>query len=369
MESQGTLRFAADFTDRGEFQLVEISDDFLRQLSAGERFWWKAGAEEEAIFCSQSQTYVAKLVESSNSTYLIQHSDLKAPTLSLSSRVYGHLELIPTRPKLKKLRELVESYPYPTIENADDGAQSMDEMRRNLSWDAIVETTFASADEILSGLKEIGAVQVDGCWRVIDKKHLNEVLDFFFHTCIEKDWDINLLHPQQVSKEIPEYPSWLVLHLLTMFASESLDHANHTTARLDPFRISRFRAQVLFSISERWRYEDFLKAWQESVPEGLMIDLTSLNGIAIVDSSGPEKIVRYFPCSSLPEDPRLRFQALFHSRPRWPAEEIIPYISDLVGGKGSIESLLLKFTRNALVDGRRYYFARELPPMSSVPKA
>jgi sister chromatid cohesion protein DCC1 len=56
-------------------------------------------------------------------------------------------------------------------------------------------------------------------------------------------------------------------------------------------------------------------------------------------------MLTYFPSSDLPVDPPSRFIDLFLTRPRWKADEIAPFLSDIAVNTKDRDKLLLKYTR------------------------
>ena len=68
-------------------------------------------------------------------------------------------------------------------------------------------------------------------------------------------------------------------------------------------------------------------------------------------SSSNTALVSHFPCAELPTDPAMRFVDLFFTCERWKAraEDIKPYLSDIVVDTKDLDKLLLKYAR-ALTD-------------------
>jgi len=55
--------------------------------------------------------------------------------------------------------------------------------------------------------------------------------------------------------------------------------------------------------------------------------------------------LKYFPASALPVDPAARFAELFLTRPKWHADEIAPFLSDIAVNSKERDKLLLKYCR------------------------
>ena len=66
----------------------------------------------------------------------------------------------------------------------------------------------------------------------------------------------------------------------------------------------------------------------------------------------------YFPSSALPSEPAARFTDLFLTRQRWKAEEIAPFLSDIVLDHKERDKLLLKYARAVTDSEGVWYTAR-----------
>jgi sister chromatid cohesion protein DCC1 len=76
----------------------------------------------------------------------------------------------------------------------------------------------------------------------------------------------------------------------------------------------------------KFNLDEFLQAWRESVPEGMIPDEELLYGIAIIDRKSEPNIISAFPEENLPEDINERFNMLFKAKEKWSVPEITPYI-------------------------------------------
>ena len=70
-----------------------------------------------------------------------------------------------------------------------------------------------------------------------------------------------------------------------------------------------------------------------------------LGGEAIAEASGGQHWVVALPAGALPKAPRARFAALFAVKPKWAADELAPYLADVVSGAQTAEALLLAHCR------------------------
>lgn len=74
---------------------------------------------------------------------------------------------------------------------------------------------------------------------------------------------------------------------------------------------------------------------------------------------GKRPQLTYFPCSSLPLDPGLRFNDLFLVKPRWKADELVPFLRDIAVDSKARDKLFLKWCRaTSDTDGVVWYTVR-----------
>jgi sister chromatid cohesion protein DCC1 len=77
---------------------------------------------------------------------------------------------------------------------------------------------------------------------------------------------------------------------------------------------------------------------------------SSYQGNYLVSTGLDGSKVRYFPSADLPMDHAARFGSLFLARPRWRADEIAPFLSEIALDSKERDKLLLKYAR-AVTDG------------------
>lgn len=71
----------------------------------------------------------------------------------------------------------------------------------------------------------------------------------------------------------------------------------------------------------------------------------------VIDQRQTIKSIRYFSKSHLPNDPAMRFTALFEVKSKWEAQEIRPFLRDLVLDDKKLDILLLKHARSVKQPG------------------
>ena len=173
--------------------------------------------------------------------------------LTIRARVSCHFELSPFTPshllRLKKLLsqnfyEGPDDSEYPSAsqdaEANDDSDNISDSSRKNqgenkkprsekrkkafYNLSDLNRLVQASEREIVAGLEKIGAIEIDGYWRLIHPKYLEEILNLVSLLCIAKRWPVSAVPLAQVLEEIsPQYDPSVVRHFFKTF-SESEDN-------------------------------------------------------------------------------------------------------------------------------------------------
>uniref|UniRef100_A0A7S3V637 Sister chromatid cohesion protein DCC1 n=1 Tax=Chaetoceros debilis TaxID=122233 RepID=A0A7S3V637_9STRA len=166
--------------------------------------------------------------------------------------------------------------------------------------------------------------------------------------------------------------------------SESEDHG-HGLVKLGVDYIARILAHSLFNaMTAPWKERDFHEEWCKLMPGVGDIyepSLELLKGIALVQTKSeveaemgpgigntepePESAVylKYFPRDRLPSDAKDRCKILFREKKTWKADEIIPYLTDIVEkSSSSFSSVQELLVRHATVvndvtdDGAALYY-------------
>jgi len=111
------------------------------------------------------------------------------------------------------------------------------------------------------------------------------------------------------------------------------------------------------TILEKWRV-----AVGDTFADKVAVDLLKGNYLEVEASSfqdhSTDPLLVYFPSSELPTDPAARFSDLFLTRPRWRAEDIHPFLEDIVLDNKDRDKLLLKFARAVTGSGTVWYTSR-----------
>lgn len=264
----------------------------------------------------------------------------------------GVMELVPIAPKLDKLKFLLEERLY-TLEEDDEMDMESDSHDKGLySFQDLRDMIQASDNELMAGLESLSALEINGFWRILDKRVTNDVLTMILRNAIIHEWQISALKEYEVLPmlETDGYPVKIVTHCLNTHGNKSESSENGFLWSLDEKKLClHFAKQTL--TSKKMKLENFMTKWKSNIPTEMNPDLAILEGEVIYEKIGMETWIRGFSVSSLPSSPQQRFAALFKERPKWEWKDLHPFIRDLKVPGVSSEGLLIKYTRRTQPTG------------------
>lgn len=150
-------------------------------------------------------------------------------------------------------------------------------------------------------------------------------------------------------------------HLSLPHQSPSIEAASADTWVLENDKVAiHFAKQLLFE-RQGWHVADFMTAWREALDqvsaEDVQISEETLRGEALLDRS--TQLLRRFPEGELPMTPVERFDALWAAQPRWPAQDIEPYVAALQVPGQDAKALLLRYARKSQSGQEVFYNCRK----------
>ncbi|KAF7844964.1 sister chromatid cohesion protein DCC1 [Senna tora] len=348
------------FGPHDDLIFLELDEKLIPEV-LHERTVLRGQPDEDTVFCTQSKTYSVKFVGTSNSVFLVppyqsesyqspQESDNnhdQKPVASVIKLVPGTMELVEVAPRLDKLKLLLSENPYKYDELEVEKLEDNHESRTGLyKWNDLVNNIQASDDEIRSGLHALSAIEINGCWRLVDESYTNTILRMLLHNAVLNDWSLNSLHEDEVASmlESDGFPGKLARHCLHVFGEKVNDCSGSFVWKLNEKRVCvQFAREILRGGKKK--LESFMDDWRQKLPDGMQPSLDFLEGEILTERVGVETWVYAFSVSSLPSTPAERFSILFRERQKWDWKDLQPYIRDLNVPGLSSEGLLLKYTR------------------------
>ncbi|KAJ3191399.1 hypothetical protein HK101_007811 [Irineochytrium annulatum] len=322
--------------------------------------------DEEMVLCSPHDTYAVRKLQTSNTVMLsslnFPRDDLRARELNATAAddnedgerencgycveqsIYHCLEVEKCRPRLDKLRGFMmrSIYDGPDEEaralkrakkdgTGRGGQYELEGHHRHMSLKQLRDIIQASDEEIMDGLRDFGAVEISGCYRILTPSFVNGFARFFLACSDESDVNLQSFTEYQAETMSTTYDGpqdvfWHGVHAITL-------RDDNGTYRISEDALCKWIGLEILSNAVVTSLNDFLMEW-------------SLNGFYFIESdTAQQKQIRYFNKLFLPTDVKSRIQALFQVRRKWAGGEIMPFISDLAGDVEQCNLLLMKHAR------------------------
>nr|CAD7446665.1 unnamed protein product [Timema bartmani] len=170
---------------------------------------FRGDIEDNAVLCTKDRTYEVKEAETSNSLLLIPdllflqevsswHQTNRALYHNKVVGVfYKYFELRPCKPRLQKLRRILEESHYRGPEHEEDLKQSEIKI---YSFEDLLESVQASEEELRAGLYESLACEIGGAWRILEHEYHFRVLSYILNLVEENSWPLNKVSRKETLK-------------------------------------------------------------------------------------------------------------------------------------------------------------------------
>lgn len=188
-------------TANDEYKLLELDEDKLDYLLDGNSLVIRGSETDNAICCTHDSTFSFKVAEISNP--LLVSSDLVlsanhnagASNSEIVFMTNSYFTLTKEKPKLMKIKNLLEMNLY-----SGKAYEQNDSQKFTIS--DFLDIIQASEAEIYVYLNYIQAFQIDGYWRLLDFKFLNQILDNFLKVIDEKCWLLDKIPVKDIYQEL-----------------------------------------------------------------------------------------------------------------------------------------------------------------------
>ncbi|XP_059178011.1 sister chromatid cohesion protein DCC1-like [Physella acuta] len=359
--------YFSDHLENDCVKLLEMEEPVIAALQAGKRVEIRGDPADSAVLVTDTLTFDLREAETSNSLLLLPDLSMgpDLPELAenqiinrqVTSVIHNYYELRPIKPRLKKLRRLLEQNPYRGRECEGDELDT----GQKYTFEELQASIQASDTEIKLGLVAMNACLIQGFWRLVEFEYMATVLYHVIQLCGERDWldeGINMDECCHVLADL--FPREVIEHLVVSYSKDGMDtERTRNIYHLCEDKVCKHFAELCLRNSGKFNLSDFLKAWQESVPEGFKTSLTQIEGMALVDREVRPEVIWYFSVDNLPEEVSERFELLFEEKKKWSLAEITPYVQDLTDDKTDVGALLTKFARASLHNGIKMFSSRK----------
>ncbi|KAJ3415092.1 hypothetical protein HDV05_005500 [Chytridiales sp. JEL 0842] len=342
--------------DQGDYYLMELPKEIADAIENSSdplesNMYIKGDDTDEGVLCTSTHTYAVREVQVSNSLLLAKpkESALDEHAYEVQDCFASYLELQQCQPRLDRLRTLLEENLY-TTDLRDERPDYSSRPRLTMSY--LLDRVQCSQAELEKALEALGAFCIDGCYKLIDRSYLNELVKWLVACAdaegVSLEAELELSVAQKLTEEQEIRPEVLkqCLHLIS------------DTVKDDAFKISSnkiacsFGHGILENIPEEsMDLETFMLTWRKETPEFCELSLHLLKGLHIIESdSAYAAKIRYFPVHRLPADAKSRLEYLFLVRRKWLKEDILPFVSNLADSKKKLDLILMNTTDNMSKD-------------------
>ncbi|KAL4236383.1 Sister chromatid cohesion protein DCC1 [Mactra antiquata] len=367
--------YFANHLDNDGIKLLELDKTVLNALESGERVVIRGDKEDNAVLCTDDNTYDIKQGEISNAMLLLpemtlgkdldSNSETNIERREVNTVIHTFYELRPCKPRLALLRTLLGENQY----SGEISEQDEDHQGKKYTFNELLDLVQGSESQILVALKKMEALIINGYWRVLDFDYLVQIMTHIIQLSDENDWLHTGVPIEECLNVLQElFPRSVIEHVLKNYSdkidpsSSGNDDDNDDKMMIDidfyklnEDKICRFYAEQILKHAKKFNLKQFMSTWEKSVPEGMKTNLFQLEGLALVEKDCSPEVISYLTVESLPEDISDRFNELFRIKEKWRLDEITPYIRDLQTDKMDVTAMLTKFARASTSNGVKLY--------------
>ncbi|KAI0666542.1 sister chromatid cohesion protein Dcc1 [Trametes maxima] len=385
--SEFDLRFSSSsLAETGSFKLLELPPDLYKlfegavESASQPGLTIKGASDEDAVLCTADKTYTVRSVVLSNKMLVVTRDPADNPeedvdedtTVAIRDQLTEILELVPSVPRLHKLNAFLRGREYDEGHEDEDSMSEDEEggkKKLKFTYEDARATIQASDAELDRGLRDRRILILKGELRPLALSHLTTILELLLtnlvslslpHTAapvspllaaLEDDHDIR----REVARQVM---AWF--GRIAPDGSGSEKWEMDVNAVVKEVGLGILRTHNSEPVAEMAFLEQWKKAVGDTFEERVSLALLLGNFLTSTEalSDPPVSLLTYFPSSALPVDPGARFSELFLVRPRWKADEITPFLSDIAIDGKERDKLLLKHARAITEPGGVWYTAR-----------
>eukprot|EP01134_Creolimax_fragrantissima_P000485 CFRG0485T1 len=413
-DGQVPLKFNTNFSNES-LQLFSFPEEMLESLHKGSKFFIKGEREDEAVLCTSDETFLMRSADTSNSLLIFERNvmtqdqytsernsmgmadihtvkekhvnmdktrnmdtDTEAPvipivpteTMIVHSIAKTCFELRKTLPRVERLPILLGECPYSGEDDDEERSR-----QRKYTYAQILEKVQSSEAEINAAIASILCIEHNGYLRILDKYYSHKVIDLLLSVVESLDISYETVEFGVCVSELINNGYNIPNSVLRVCLRSLVDHDAEIddeifvqdnskvkdVYRLDDDKIVRFRAnQILTAVGRPMDYDEFMSAWNHTLPSALKVNEKLLSGLALVQEGALMKTISKLDADDLSFDAQQRFNALFEQQDEWELEAILPYIRPLCAPGEQPVMLLSKFARSSTnsVTGIKMYNSR-----------
>ncbi|XP_066152568.1 sister chromatid cohesion protein DCC1 [Euwallacea fornicatus] len=360
------LIFAPSNLHNNSYRLLELNKELLEAIENKEELVIKGCDNDDLVICSETSLFHVTCAETSNSLLLSKPvrffesiKDNEQETLEVTT-VCGifqeYLEGNVMKSSFGHLSELLKHSLYRGPEFEGDVDKS-----KFYTLDQLKNIIQASNAEIVETLEGMDVFEINGFVRELDFEYHFRVLSYMLKLIDENSWSLDTIDYDETCEALQDLvPEEILSCLFKKYTNPSMIIEGAQLYKYKETKVCQFFAKVILRTAGKFNLEEFLQAWKESVPEGMVPTEEMLHGIAIINRKASPKVIWELEEVCLPDDINERFKVLFEAKEKWMVPEIAPYIKKLATSKLDVNALLAKHARASTVDGIKYYSAKHV---------
>lgn len=189
-------------TENEEYKLLEMDEDGLNYLLEGNSLVIRGCETDNAVCCTKNATFSFKVAEISNPLLITSDlslsgkcTDQKPANSQVLFMSNSYFLMAKEKPKLQKIKNLLELNLYSGKAYEENNSQKY-------TIDDFLDCIQASEDEIYHYLNFIQAFQIDGYWRLLDFRYLNQIMDNILKLIEEKCWLFDKIPAKIIYQEL-----------------------------------------------------------------------------------------------------------------------------------------------------------------------
>eukprot|EP01084_Bolivina_argentea_P120463 213538_1 len=151
-------------------------------------------------------------------------------------------------PKLTKLHEILYQRPYkgeltPSLSPDDDDKENDINYKIDLSFSGLKSLVQCSDNELLNGLKQINAIEINNEWRIIDNDYYYECFQDILYCIMEHSIDFKKFIISDILCNITQFPLEIVKHCIKINCIEKNNENENEFWTFDENKICIFCAK------------------------------------------------------------------------------------------------------------------------------
>lgn len=362
----------------------------LAEIENGKELTFKGAIHEKIVLCTRYNTYEVRNAEQTNSLVVIpdlllaaatSDSPLKSPLTdninkSLDKSLedeenessqplvtheiqhkpilgifYDYLECRQTKPRIKKVQDLLHLTLYSGPENEHQVDSKSLFTRRQL-----FNTAQCSAGEFDELLAKIRCVKIEGFMRLLDYSYEYRVVTLMMSLITENSWSLDEIDKVETMSALNGIiPDEITEKLFELYTEPNTDNSKF---RYNEAMACRIIAQNVLQEGLKFHVDEFFDTCQGALPEGMHIQEGYLAGIGVIDRDTPTPSIRGLFEENLPMNLAERLQSLFKIKDRWSLQQISPYVELFTTSQMAVTALLAKNVRSIVENGTRFYVTK-----------